>query len=73
MRDEFHIKQVSRQELWRLAYRFLGEAEVEAIASSTRDRRPIALKRLRLVLDEIRLRAVQMELDLRERQQKAGR
>jgi hypothetical protein len=70
IREDFHIKQVSQAELWRLSYRFLGESEVEAMAQRGSDRLRIALRRLRLVQDELKLRGVQLELDLREREQK---
>lgn len=71
MREDFHIKQVSNMELWRLLYRFLGESEVEALSHRGVDRLRIAQRRLRLVADELRLRGTQLELDLREAQKES--
>lgn len=71
LREDFHIKQVSHQELWRLAYRFLGESEVEAFSVRGPDRLRIAQKRLRLVLNELKLRGTQLELDLRQTQKES--
>lgn len=68
MREDFHIKTVGDRELWRLLYRFLGEAEVEALGQRSADRLRIALRRTRLVAEELKLRGVQLELDLRQRE-----
>ena len=71
MREDFHIKQVSGRELWRLMFRFLGEAEVEALPMRGSERLRIAQRRARLVAEELRLRGTQLELDLRQRQKES--
>lgn len=72
MREDFHIKQVSEHELWRLLFRFLGEAEVEALSHKSLDRLRIAQKRARLCAMELQLRGVQLQIDLRQREQEPG-
>lgn len=72
MREDFHIKQVSDRELWRLLWRFLGEAEVEGIHQRSADRLRIAQKRARLVAMELQLRGTQLQIDLRQREEEAG-
>lgn len=68
MREDFNIKRVSTRELWNLTDLTLAQmgAEIPTNYQSAALRR--AQKRLSALLSELKLRGVQLELDLRQRQ-----
>jgi hypothetical protein len=55
--------------LWRLAIRFLGDLEIAWVSGRPPEELRRLFQKLRDCLNELRLRGVQLEIDLREREQ----
>jgi len=69
MREDFNIKRVSVKELWRLTDLTLAQLGAEIPPNLRLGGLRRAEKRLSALLSELKLRGVQLELDLREREQ----